>query len=452
MPGPFRYHNAAVETMDRAALDALIDERVRYTVAYAAERSPFYRRWFREHRIRPEHVRTHEDLLDLPVVSAETLRRNQPPITAEFGFKSVPCDAVYTIHETSGTSGLAKTFFLTWEDWERYAEKYARFFVAQGFSASDRVAICASYGMNVGANTMTLAARDLGMTIIPEGRCTFPVRVIRSYRPTAIVGSVFKLLRLARRMEGESIDPQESGILRLVVGGESFAQESRAYLAEVWGVPVYNTYGSTEGGMCGECICRDGLHVPEDLVHFDLYDPALERFVSDGEWGRLVFTTLLPVGGKMGTLLINYDTEDTSVVLSRERCRCGRTHMRIRYPRREAETFRIAMQSFNRVDVESAIFQRENMGDLTGEYEAFIYGGEDLGETVFRVSMECRDPDDCDREGIEDRFLATLLSRAPGLSEAYADGALKVLFHFTPPGGLELHRAAGRPKRIVDRR
>ncbi|MDN7024910.1 coenzyme F390 synthetase [Methanoculleus sp. FWC-SCC1] len=452
MPGEDHYHSPSVETLDRADLDALIDERVRYTVAYAARHSPFYRRWFREHRIRPERVRTHEDLLDLPVVSAETLRQNQPPATSEFGFKSVPCESVYTIHETSGTSGMPKTFFLTWEDWERYAEKYARFFVAQDFSAGDRVAVCASYGMNVGANTMTLAARDLGMTIIPEGRCTFPVRVIRVYRPTAIVGSVFKLLRLARRMEADGLDPQESGITRLVVGGESFAQESRAYLAEVWGVPVYNTYGSTEGGMCGECACRDGLHVPEDLVHFDLYDPALERFVADGEWGRLVFTTLLPVGGRMGTLLINYDTEDTSVVLSRERCRCGRTHMRIWYPRREAETFQVAGQSFNRVDVEGAVFQRENMDDLTGEYEAFIYGGEEIGETVLRVSMECCNPEACDREGIEDRCTATFLSRVPGLREAYADGALQILFHFTPPGGLELHRAAGRPKRIVDRR
>ncbi len=93
----------------------------------------------------------------------------------------------------------------------------------------------------------------------------------------------------------------------------------------------------------------------------------MERFVPDGEWGRLVFSTLIPVGEKAGTLLINYDTEDTSVVLSRERCSCGRTAMRIFYPRREAETFLIAGVALGRVDVESAVFQRENMDDLTGE-------------------------------------------------------------------------------------
>ncbi|RXE57414.1 CoF synthetase [Methanoculleus taiwanensis] len=447
-----RYYNPAVEMLDRADLDALIDERVRYTVGYAVEHSPFYRRWFREHRIRPADVRTHEDLLELPVISGETIRQNQPPATPEFRFRSVACSDVYTINETSGTSGIPKSFFLTWEDWERYAEKYGRFFVAQGFTAGDRVVICSTYGMNVGANTMTLAARNLGITVVPEGKCTFPVRVIRNYRPTAIVGSIFKLLRLARRLEVDGLDPRESGIDRLVIGGEGFAAESRAYLAEVWASPVYNTYGSTEGTICGECAAQDGLHVPEDLVHFDLYDPRMERFVPDGEWGRLVFSTLIPVGERAGTLLINYDTEDTSVVLSRERCSCGRTAMRIFYPRREAETFRIAGTPFNRVDVEGAVFQRENMDELTGEYEAFIYGGEDAGETVLRVSLECTDPETCDRRGIEERFLAAFLSRAPGLAEAYADGVLTIPFHFTPPGGLELHRVVGRPKRVVDRR
>jgi coenzyme F390 synthetase len=306
--------------------------------------------------------------------------------------------------------------------------------------------------MNVGANTMTLAARDLGVTVIPEGRCTFPVRVMAHYRPTAVIGSIFKLLRLARRMEMEGIPPQEAGVVRLVIGGESFAPESRRYLEEVWGCPVYNIYGSTEGTMCGECTRQAGLHVPEDLVHFDLYDPGMERFVRDGETGRLVYTTLLPPGGKVGTLLINYDTEDTCSVVSRERCRCGRTHMRIGNPRREAETVLVAGVPLNRVDVEAAVFAPGNMVVLNGEYEAFIYGGDEAGETVLRVSMECIDPARVDPGEVEKTFLSALFRSVPALPAAYEDGTLKIVCTVTPPGGLELHRVPGRPKRIVDRR
>ncbi|MDD1721379.1 MAG: coenzyme F390 synthetase [Euryarchaeota archaeon] len=436
--------------MDRGDLDALVDERIRYTVKFAAEHSPFYRTWFRTNSIDPSKIREHEDLRDLPVISSRTIRERQPPEVEEFEFKSVDWPEVFTVHETSGTSGTPKSFFLTWEDWNRYAEKYARAFVSQNFTSADRVVVCASYGMNVGANTMTLAAQRIGMTIIPIGRCTFPVSLMTKYRPSGIVGSVFKLLRLARRMESEGLDPKASSIQRLVAGGESFADESRAYLEEVWGVPAYNTYGSTEGTMCGECYEKTGLHVPEDLVHLDLYNPTLDNFATDDDCGRIVLTTLLPPGSKTGTLLLNYDTEDTTVVTSRDRCPCGRTHLRIMLPQREAETVWVAGSPFNRVDIEQSVFQRENMEHLTGEYEAFLYG--DAGKTTLQVSMECLDTSLCERELVAENFLKRFLRHQPRLSEARHDGTFEIRFNFTKPGGLEFYRMTGRPKRLVDRR
>lgn len=447
-----RYYNEKIETMGRSDLDALIEERVRYTVAYANERSPFYRHWFSEHRIDPKSIRTHEDLQSLPIISGSDVRANQPPNLPHFNFLSTPPEDIFTIHETSGTSGVPKSFFLTWQEWERLAEKYSRIFVSQGFSRGDRIVICASYGMNVGANTMTLAARDLGIAIVPFGKCTFPLRVITNYRPTGIVGSVFKLIRLARQMQAEGLKPEESGVRTLVVGGEAFADESRAYLAELWGCDVFNTYGSTEGSMCGECTAKQGLHVPEDLVHMDLYDPTLKDFVKEGECGRIVLTTLLPVGAKCGTLLINYDTDDTTVVLSRDRCACGRTHMRIYTPQREAETFWVRDTPMNRVDVERGVFQPGNMEYLTGEYEAFLYAGDDRDKTLLLVSVECNDLGTCDREGVAERFRRGFFAIKPGLRQKQEENMFGITFNYVPPGGLELSRVPGRPKRLIDRR
>ena len=442
----------AIETMGRSDLDALIDERVRYTVQYAAEHSPFYRHWFRENGIEPKEIRVHEDLLSLPLISSKTIREHQPPVTPKFEFLSTDWSNVFSIQETSGTSGTPKGFFLTWDDWKRYAEKYCRSFVSQGFTSRDRIVVCASYGMNVGANTMTIAAQRIGMGIIPIGKCSFDSRILRSYRPTSIVGSIFKLLRLGRRLKAEGVKPEDIAIDKLVAGGESFADESRRYLADLWGCPVYNTYGSTEGTMCGECTELAGLHVPEDLVHLDVYDPRLEGFVRDGECGRGVLTTLLPVGGKSGMLLLNYDTEDTTLVISRGRCGCGRTHMRIYNPQREAETAWIFENAMNRVDIEAGVFQPENMEYLTGEFEAFVYNGESAGEVVLHISVECLDPKKCDRRLIEDHLIGCLLKNKPGLADQYHDANLKIPINCTAPGGLELNRLKGRPKRLIDRR
>jgi phenylacetate-coenzyme A ligase PaaK-like adenylate-forming protein len=106
----------------------------------------------------------------------------------------------------------------------------------------------------------------------------------------------------------------------------------------------------------------------------------------------------------------------------------------------------------NRVDVEAAVFQPENMEHLTGEYEAFIYDGEDDDEALLRISVECFDPATCDRRSVEETIVTRFLKYKPGLRDAYEDGNLKIPVNFAPQGGLELHRLKGRPKRLVDRR
>jgi len=446
------FFNKKVETMKRENLEVLVEDRIRYTIKYANENSSFYRTWFRKHKVNPNEIRTHTDLLKLPIVSGKTIRENQPPLSQDFHFRSVDWNQVFTIHETSGTSGYPKAFFLTWSDWERYAEKYARAFVSQGFSKGDRVVVCASYGMNIGANTMTLAANKIGMTIIPEGKCVFPMRVILNYKPAGLIGSVFKFLRLARQMSKEKMRPSESGVKLLVIGGESFTEESRSYLAEVWGCKVFNTYGSTEGTMCGECSQINGLHVPEDLVHLDVYDPSLQDFVKDGECGRIILSTLLPVGEKSGTILLNYDTEDTTTVLTRDKCACGRTHMKIFNPQREAETFWINGSPFNRVDIERGVFQRENMEYLTGEYEAFLKGGNLNQGTTLSVNLECINDKNCNIPVVEENFLRGFLKFKPQFRRDCTEGRLQIALNFMGKKGLQIYRSKGRPKRVVDKR
>lgn len=446
------FFNEKIETIKRDNLEALVEERIRYTIKYANEHSPFYRKWFTKHNIVPTTIKSHEDLLELPIISGDIIRKSQPPMSADFYLKSVDWNQVFTIHETSGTSGFPKTFFLTWDDWERYAEKYARSFVSQGFEKGDRVVVCASYGMNVGANTMTLAANKIGMTIIPEGKCIFPPRVILNYKPTGMVGSVFKFLRLAKKISKEKLVPSELGLKRLVIGGESFAEEARLYVQELWGCEVFNTYGSTEGTMCGECRQMKGLHVPEDLVHLDVYDPSFGDFVKDGECGRMVLSTLLPVGEKTGTLLLNYDTEDTTVVLSRNRCACGRSHLKILNPQREAETVWVFSSPFNRVDVERGVFQRENMEYLTGEYEAFLKDGSSKNEIVLSVNLECLDKTNCDTRVVEENFLKGFFNFKPSLQQVFSEGKLKIQLNYLGPNQLNIFKYRGRPKRLVDKR
>jgi phenylacetate-coenzyme A ligase PaaK-like adenylate-forming protein len=178
----------------------------------------------------------------------------------------------------------------------------------------------------------------------------------------------------------------------------------------------------------------------------------MKSFVPDGECGRMVLSTLIGRGEHCGTLLLNYDTEDTSAVMSRERCVCGRTHLRIMNPTREAETVQAGGAFFNRVDVERGVFQRENMEFLTGEYESFLSASAEKGTTILQVSMEVLDPAKTDRDGITDRFIRGFIGKNPFLRMAHDEGRLSFAFRFAEQGGLEIAGLPGRPKRLVDRR
>lgn len=465
------YYNEKIETMDRGDLDSLIDEKVKYTIKYAYENSKFYKKWFDKNNIEINFIKTHEDLRELPLISGSTIKKNQPPSTNAFNFKSADNKSIVSIHETSGTTGTPKSFFLTNNDWDKYIEKYGRAFKSQGFKSNDYLIMCASYGMNIGAESMSLAAKKLNITTIPEGKCTFPIRILKNYKPTSIVGSIFKFLRLANRMKENKLEPKDSSIKRLVAGGESFSDESRKYIEEIWGVDVYNTYGSTEGTMCGECSEKNGIHVPEDLIHLDIYNNNVEAdpnmrlenlsedsnfncsescFLEDGEKGKIILTTLLSKGDKAGTLLINYDTDDSSSVITREKCDCGRTHMKINNPTRDAETVNIFDNEINRVDIEAGVFQRENMEYLTGEYESFLYG--DNTQNTLRISVECKNLSNLDQEIIENNFIESILRKNDDLKEKYYNNEFEIIFNFLEKGKLEFYKVKGRPKRLIDRR
>lgn len=201
--------------------------------------------------------------------------------------------------------------------------------------------------------------------------------------------------------------------------------------------------------MCGECYAKAGLHVPEDLIHMDLYNPRMDHFVRDGEYGRIILTKLLPVGERCGTLLINYDTEDATAVVSRDRCACGRTSLRIKTPEREGERFFVEDRSFNRVDIERGVFQEENMDYLTGEYEAFLYGGRETESTILRVSLECKDPSSVDAESIQEIFRKAFFRLKPELREPISAGHWRSSFTSPDPVSWNSIKCRGGPKGLL---
>ena len=105
----------------------------------------------------------------------------------------------------------------------------------------------------------------------------------------------------------------------------------RQSIQNTLGIKAYDIYGLTElsgPGVAFECSAQSGMYINEDHFIAEIINPETEEVLPDGEWGELVFTAV----DKKAFPMMRYRTRDICK-LSREKCSCGRTHVKMEKPR-----------------------------------------------------------------------------------------------------------------------
>lgn len=115
-----------------------------------------------------------------------------------------------------------------------------------------------------------------------------------------------------------------------IFGAEAWTEEMRRDIENKLGIKAYDIYGLTEisgPGVSFECEAQTGMHINEDHFIAEIIDPNTGEVLPEGEKGELVFTSIT----KEAFPLLRYRTRDICV-LSREKCPCGRTHVKMSKP------------------------------------------------------------------------------------------------------------------------
>jgi phenylacetate-CoA ligase len=105
----------------------------------------------------------------------------------------------------------------------------------------------------------------------------------------------------------------------------------RRDIEKTLGIKAYDIYGLTElsgPGVAFECSAQNGMHINEDHFIAEIIDPETGEVLPEGAQGELVFTSL----DKEAFPLLRYRTRDICT-LTREKCSCGRTHVRMAKPK-----------------------------------------------------------------------------------------------------------------------
>src|SRR5438034_3631461 len=311
-----------LEALDRERLERLVLDRMRATLAHLLVNPAHARRLG---GARPEDIRRLEDWRRLPFLTKETLRDAYP-----FGLACGQEQGYRRVHMSSGTTGHPILNPYTAADVAQWGEVMARCYVAAGVGPSDVIQVTPSFGLFTGGFGFHYGAERIGAMVIPTGagRTSLQLRLMRDLKATVVAAIATYPLRLIEVAREEQVDLSALALRVGIFGSETWSDDLRARIDRELGIRSHDIIGMTETGGPGlgiDCEARAGIHVWEDHYHVEIVDPCTGRVVADGAEGELVLSTLT----REGLPLIRYRTHDLTRVVSRARCACGRTALRL---------------------------------------------------------------------------------------------------------------------------
>ncbi len=320
------YYQPEMECASREQIRAWQDERLVNTIHRVYKNVPYYRNLMEKKGVTPDDIKSVDDLHKLPFLTKDDLRDAYP-----YGLLATPLHDCVRIQSTSGTTGRRVVAFYTQHDIDLWDECCARAIVAVGGTKDDVVHVCYGYGLFTGGPGLNGGSHKVGSLTLPmsSGNTERQIQFMCDLGSTILCCTPSYAAYLAESIIERGLRDKiklKAGIF----GAEAWSEEMRHDIEEKLGIKAYDIYGLTEisgPGVSFECSEQTGMHINEDHFIAEIIDPVTGEVLPEGEKGELVFTSIT----KEAFPLIRYRTRDICV-LSRKKCSCGRTFVKMSKP------------------------------------------------------------------------------------------------------------------------
>ena len=321
------YYQKDIETMPVEEIKKLQSEKLVKQVKHVYENVPYYRAKMEEKGVTPDDIKGIEDLYKLPFLSKADLRDAYP-----YGLLAKPLSECVRIHSTSGTTGRRVVAFYTQNDVDLWEDCCARAIVAAGGTNEDVCQVAYGYGLFTGGAGLHGGSHKVGCLTLPmsSGNTDRQIQFMQDLGATILCCTPSYAAYIGETIEEMGIRPEEIPLKAGIFGAEPWTEEMRRGIEKSLGIKAYDIYGLTETsgpGVAFECSEQTGMHINEDHFLAEIIDPDTGEVLPEGSKGELVFTAL----DKEAFPLLRYRTRDICV-LSREKCSCGRTLIKMAKP------------------------------------------------------------------------------------------------------------------------
>lgn len=320
------YYQKEIECASPEKLRELQDERLVKQVKHVWDNVPYYRKKMEEKGVTPDDIKGVDDLHKLPFLSKADLRDAYP-----YGLLAAPLKDCVRIQSTSGTTGRRVVAFYTKNDIDLWEDCCARAIVAAGGTDEDVVQVAYGYGLFTGGAGLHGGSHKVGSLTLPmsSGNTDRQLQFMTDLGSTILCCTPSYAAYLAESIHERGLRDKiklKAGIF----GAEAWSEKMRQEIQNQLGIKAYDIYGLTEisgPGVAFECSEQTGMHINEDHFIAEIIDPDTGEVLPDGTQGELVFTSIT----KEAFPLLRYRTRDICV-LTREKCSCGRTLVKMCKP------------------------------------------------------------------------------------------------------------------------
>ena len=322
-----RYWNEKIETMELSEMRALQSERLVKQVKHVYENVPYYKDLMDKKGVKPEDIKGIEDLHKLPFITKDDLREAYP-----YGMLAKPLSECVRIQSTSGTTGKRVVAFYTQHDIDLWEDCCARAIVAVGGTNEDVCQVCYGYGLFTGGPGLNGGSHKVGCLTLPmsSGNTDRQIQFMMDLGATILCCTPSYAAYIGESLKEKGYRPEDNKLRAGIFGAEPWTEEMRREIENTLGIKAYDIYGLTETsgpGVAFECCEQSGMHINEDNFIPEIINPETGEVLPDGEKGELVFTSIT----KEAFPLLRYRTKDICV-LSRKKCSCGRTLIKMTKP------------------------------------------------------------------------------------------------------------------------
>ena len=322
-----RYYQKEFETMPVEQMKKLQSEKLVKQVRHVYDNVPYYRDLMDKKGVTPDDIKGIEDLHKLPFLTKADLRDAYP-----YGLLAKPLSDCVRIQSTSGTTGKRVVAFYTQNDIDLWEDCCARAIVAVGGTKDDVCQVAYGYGLFTGGPGLNGGSHKVGCLTLPmsSGFTDRQIQFMQDLKATILCCTPSYAAYIGESLAEQGIKPEDITLKAGIFGAEPWTEEMRRGIEKALGIKAYDIYGLTETsgpGVSFECSEQTGMHINEDHFLAEIIDPDTGEVLPEGSKGELVFTAL----DKEAFPLLRYRTRDICV-LSRKKCSCGRTLIKMTKP------------------------------------------------------------------------------------------------------------------------